>query len=112
MLDAAIRNTELDSILTGAYEARIVYENDRQFLKFELEMKPDLVLDDVLDRRVYASLVAALGRVQPEFLDDWRNMYQLWDADPLQRILRVNYHHWPALSKSVELQPKQRGIRL
>ena len=112
MLEATIRNTELEAILTGAYEARIVYENDRQFLQFDLEVQPGLAPDEAIDRRVYDSLVAALGRVQPEFLDDWRNMYQLWDSDPLQRILRVNYHLWPALSKTVESQPKQRGIRL
>lgn len=111
MLDAAVRCAELDPFLTGAFEARIEYENDRQFLNFELELRPGLREDNSLDARVYASLVGALGRVQPEFLDDWRNMYQLWDDDPVQRILRLNYCSWPTLSKSLETQPKQKGVR-
>jgi phenylacetate-CoA ligase len=111
MLDAAVRAPELESVLTGAYEARIEYENDRQFLSFEVELKPGVVEEAGLDRQVYDTLVSALGRVQPEFLDDWQNMYRLWDDSPRQRILRVNYHAWPALSKSTEMAPKQRGIR-
>jgi phenylacetate-CoA ligase len=111
MLDAAVRTPELESVLTGAYEARIEYENDRQFLSFEVELKPGVVEEAGLDRQVYDTLVSALGRVQPEFLDDWQNMYRLWDDSPGQRILRVNYHAWPALSKSTEMAPKQRGIR-
>jgi hypothetical protein len=56
-------------------------------------------------------LVQALGREQPEFLDDWRNVYSTWDADPQRRILRLNCLPYPALSQRLEKDIKQRGIR-
>jgi phenylacetate-CoA ligase len=111
VLDAAIRCADLDPILTGAYEARIEYENDRQFLRLDLELKPGVSDAAAIDRRVYASLVGTLGRLQPEFFEDWRNMYQLWDDDPDRRILRLDYHCWPTLSRSLETQPKAPGIK-
>ena len=112
MLDAAVRSPELESQLTGAYQARIGYENDRQFVEFKLELKTGIDESDFLDRHVYQVLVREISRLQPEFLDDWRNMYQLWDSDPQRRILRLSFHPWPALSKSVESQPKQQGIQV
>ena len=110
MFDAAIRSEDLQPVLTGAYEARIEYEADRQYLSFDLELKPGSGETADIDRSVYNCLVDALGRVQPEFLDDWRNMYKLWDDDPALRILRLRYHAWPALSKSLENQPKHKCV--
>jgi hypothetical protein len=55
--------------------------------------------------------VQELGRVQPEFLDDWRNMYAAWDHDPARRILQIHCVEWPGLSDPAAGQIKQRGVQ-
>ncbi len=111
MLDGAVKSVELEPYLTGVYRASVRYEGDRQYLTFDLEFKNEVSTDDENVDEVYGLLVQALGRVQPEFLDDWRNVYQLWDDDPGRRILQLNCVSWPLLSESGEREVKQRGIQ-
>ncbi len=110
MLDAAVKCQELSGVLTGLYRAKIIYEQERQYLQFDLEIigaiKPDRAIVD----RIYHTLVQMLGKVQPEFLDDWQNVYSQWDRDPTKRILRLNLIPWPSLSQKTETSIKQRGI--
>lgn len=111
MLDEAVRAEALAPWLTGLYRAQILYEENRQYLAFELEWKQDAELSPASLDTVYGLLVQGLGRAQPEFLDDWTNVYHTWDADPARRILRLTPIRWPALSKRLEGAIKNRGIR-
>lgn len=111
MLDAAVRDEALAPYLTGIYRARIAEEDGRQILRFDLELRAGTVSDSGTADAVYARLVQALGRQQPEFLDDWRNVYSAWDADPKRRILQFDLAPWPTLSRTIEASVKQRGIR-
>ena len=111
MLDAAVKSSELSHLLTGMYRARIVYEESRQRLEFDLEFRQNAPTDLTALDVVYKQLVQTLGQAQPEFLDDWRNVYCKWDHDPQKRILRLNCLRWPALSESTESQIKQRSVQ-
>ena len=111
MLDAAVGSVALSATVTGLYKARIMHESDRQFLEFDLEIRAGVSVERVMEDRIYSQLVQALGREQPEFLDDWQNVYTHWDADPQRRILRLNCLPWPALSSRTEKEIKQRGTR-
>ena len=110
MLDTAVKCQKLNGILTGLYRAQIIYEEDRQYLAFDLEVRQGIETDEAMADQVYHSLVQMLGQVQPEFLDDWQNIYSVWDRDPTKRILRLNLSLWPALSQATETSIKQRGI--
>ena len=112
MLDAAVRAPALAGWLTGNHRAETVLEDGRQRLAFTLETRPEVGVAEEANtatlETVYPLLVAALGEVQPEFLDDWRSVYQRWDADPARRILRITLVAWPALAAGSAI--KQRGI--
>ncbi|MFE1747763.1 hypothetical protein [Coleofasciculus sp. H7-2] len=110
MLDEAVKCEELHDILTGLYRARIVYEEDQQYLEFKLELRQGVTPDEAVSGSVYYSLVKILGRVQPEFLDDWKRVFSAWDNVPGKRILQLNFLPWPALSQATEKAIKQRGI--
>lgn len=109
MLDAAIHDPALTPWLTGAYRARMTLCQGRQRLELTLECRSGTPADAASMESAYPILVAALGRVQPEFLDDWQSIYRRWDADPDLRILDLRPVAWPALSESGAI--KQRGIR-
>lgn len=109
ILDEAVRCQELSPVLTGAYRARVEYEGDRQRLAFDLEFKGDALTNEKAVDDVYLKLAAALGRAQPEFLDDWRNVYRAWDGDRERRILKIQPIAWPGLSGQEGI--KQRGIQ-
>nr|WP_211175861.1 hypothetical protein [Brasilonema sp. UFV-L1] len=110
MLDAAVKCEELDEILTGLYRAQMIYEEDRQYLAFDLEIRQDISPDKAMIDRVYYSLMQSLGRFQPIFLTYWQNIYSAWDNDPTKRILRLNFIPWPGLSQTTKTTIKQRGI--
>ncbi len=110
MLDETIRCAELEDWLTGIYRAAIGYDQDRQHLRLQVELKRGVPSTPDLIDRLYPKLIQALGRVQPEFLDDWKNLYAVWDADPPRRILQVHAVEWPALSNAAPNQVKQRGM--
>ncbi len=110
MLDAAVKSQELNGIFTGLYRAQIIYEEDRQYLAFDLEIRQGIEPNKAIIDQVYHSLVQTLGQVQPEFLDDWQNIYSDWDKDPTKRICRLNLLPWPSLSQATETSIKQRGI--
>lgn len=110
MLDEAVKCEELQDILTGLYRAQILYEENQQYLEFDLEVRQGVTSNEVVSDRVYHSLVKILGRVQPEFLDDWNRVFSAWDNNPSKRILRLNLLPWPALSQATEKAIKQRGI--
>jgi phenylacetate-CoA ligase len=111
MLDSAVKSDNLAAYLTGLYYARIIEDDGRQLLAFDLELKDGVSNNAATADAIYTRLVQALGREQPEFLDDWRNVYSTWDADPQRRILRLNCLPYPALSQRLEKDIKQRGIR-
>jgi len=110
MLDEAVKCYELQGILTGLYRASITYEEDRQYLQLNLEIRQSVVADEATIEQIYKFLMQNLGRVQPEFLDDWKNIYSVWDSDPTKRILKLNLLPWPSLSQATETTIKQRGI--
>ena len=110
MLDEAVKCEELHEILTGLYRARIVYEEDKQYLALDLEIRQSISSDQQTIDRVYHSLIKTIGRVQPEFFDDWQNFYREWDSNPAKRVLKLNFLPWPSLSQTTETTIKQRGI--
>ena len=110
MLDEAVKCKELHSILTGLYRARIVYEQDRQYLAFDLEIRSSVSPDEATINLVYHSLVQTLGRLEPYLLEAWKNNYSVWDSDPTQWVLRLNFLPWPSLSQATEKTIKHRGI--
>lgn len=112
MLDDAMRSPELTNTLTGRYQAQVIVENGRQRLKLAVEHKPTDTAADQLDQIVYPRLIRAIGRAQPEFLDDWINIYRNWDNDFDQRILKLDLVAWPAMSQSLEHGIKQHSIIL
>jgi phenylacetate-CoA ligase len=110
MLDQAIKSSSLATYLTGCYRARVAYDGDRQRLEFDLELRAGVASDSATMDAVYGPLLVALGEAQPEFRDDWQNVYRAWDDDPARRILRLNGVLWPRLSQPDRPQIKQRGI--
>jgi len=110
MLDAAVKCEELQDILTGLYRARIIYEEERQYLEFDLEIREGVSPDQATTERVYHSLVQSIGRVNPEFMNKWKAVYSAWDSDPEKRIFRLNFVPFPGLSQTTETTIKQRGI--
>jgi len=111
MLDAAVRSEALAPLLTGMYKARLAMENGRQRLEFDLELRTNVPAGRATEDTLYENLVRALGHEQPEFADDWKNVYSLWDDEPEKRILKLNCVAWPALSQRLEKEIKQRGTR-
>ncbi|MEH2141318.1 hypothetical protein [Nostoc sp.] len=110
ILDAAVKCEELHDILTGLYRARIVEEENMQYLAFDLETRQGVESDAVTLDRVYHSLVQTLGQLESYFLEAWKNIYSAWDNDSSKRILRLNFIPWPGLSDATEQTIKQRGI--
>jgi len=110
ILDAVVKCEELNDILTGLYRAQIIYEEDRQYLAFDLEIQQSLTPDETMIDRVYYSFMKSLGEFQPIFLNYWKNIYSAWDNDPTKRILRLNFIPYPGLSQATEKTIKQRGI--
>ena len=110
MLDQAVKCEELQELLTGLYRAQIIYEDNRQYLAFDLEIQPEVSPNAAIFDRIYYSLMKSLAQSQISFLNKWRNIYSNWDKEPSKRILRLNLLPWPALSQATETSIKQRGI--
>jgi hypothetical protein len=111
MLDEAVRSAECAGILTGLYRAHLLMENGRQRLGMALEYHPEHGTPEEVIEIVYPRVIRALGRVQPEFYDDWTSIYQTWDDDPAKRILKLDLVPWPRMSRTLEQGIKSRGIR-
>jgi phenylacetate-CoA ligase len=109
MLDTAVRSPELAAALTGNYRARVILEHGRQRLEFTLECRGGIAPDDATASAIYPLLVTALGRAQPEFKDDWDNIYRRWDDDSAHRILALRLVAWPALAEDKRV--KHRGVQ-
>lgn len=109
MLDAAVRAPELGAWLTGNHRVRVILENGRQRLEFTLECRAEIPPESAPAETIYPLLVASLGRAQPEFKDDWQNIYHRWDDDPALRILALKFTAWPALAENGRI--KQRGLQ-
>ncbi len=110
MIDDAVKCEELQELLTGLYRASIVFEKERQYLLFDLEIKQGVFSAKKEVDRIYTVLMKRLASVQPEFQEDWQNIYRIWDDDPSKRILKITLLPWPALSRTTETQIKQRGL--
>ncbi|WP_017716868.1 hypothetical protein [Kamptonema formosum] len=110
MLDAAVKCEELQDILTGLYRARIIYEEERQYLEFDLEIREGVSPETATIERIYYSLVRSIGRVNPEFMNKWKAVYSAFDSNPEKRIFRMNFVPCPGLSQATETTIKQRGI--
>jgi phenylacetate-CoA ligase len=110
MLDSAVRAPVLTGWLTGNYRARIVVEEARQRLELKLECRAEVPLSGATADAIYPHLVEALGRAQPEFKDDWTNIYRRWDDAPALRILALVLVAWPALADDRPERIKQRGL--
>lgn len=110
MLDQAVREKEIAEFLTGLYKANIIYEGNRQYLFFLLEMRPDIEIQKA-EQLIVKSLVSALRKLSSSFNRDWQNIYSQWENDPHQNIVRVNLVPYPALSQTTENSIKFRGTR-
>ena len=110
MLDEAVRTPALAGSLTGSYLASVVMEDGRQRLHITLECPPGGKPLQTMADELYPPLIQAIGRVQPEFMDDWRNIYRNWDDDPEHRILKIDAVAWPALSQQREGDIKKHSI--
>ena len=110
MLDEAVNAPDLVGRLTGTYQAKVIVEDTRQRLRLLVELRAGLTPSEDLLRQIYPALVQALGRVQPEFLDDWQNIYRRWDDNLERRILKLDLVPWPALSKDLETGIKKHGL--
>jgi phenylacetate-CoA ligase len=108
MLDNAIHAPELKEFLSGNYRAQSIQQDNRQRLELTLEYKDPAADTHELSERIYPRLISAIGRAQPEFLQDWENIYKRWDNDPDKRILKLKMVSWPQLSQTNSI--KQRGI--
>jgi phenylacetate-CoA ligase len=91
----------LAGVLTGVYRADVVMEDDRQRLSLTLECRPPPRDAENTIAAIYPALVRAIGKAQPEFMDDWNNIYRKWDDDPRRRILRIEIVPWPSLSEGM-----------
>jgi phenylacetate-CoA ligase len=111
ILDEVVRTTALESVLTGMYKVRLGLRDGQQVFEFDLELRPGVTLDAEAADRVYDALIQALCRVQPEFRSDWENIYRAFDRDPSRRILQLQWHPWPVLSREVEALPKRSSIQ-
>lgn len=109
MLDSAVRADELSEWLSGNYRARSRLDDGRQRLEFTLECRGEALPDGETTDAIYSQLVKTLGRAQPEFNDDWQNIYCRWDDDPELRILALKFVAWPELADSSGI--KQRGLQ-
>ncbi|MEI6445764.1 MAG: hypothetical protein WCO29_22205 [Nostocales cyanobacterium ELA583] len=110
MLDAVVKSEELNDILTGLYSAKLVEKKEQQYLLFDLETRKGVEFGTATVDRVYYSLVHNLGQIEPYFQEAWKNVYSLWDNDPAERILQLNFIPYPGLSQVTEKTIKQRGI--
>jgi len=107
MFDEALARAAASGLpLTGRYRASIIIQNDRQRLALDAEVNGAEAAG--LVSQVYVAIIQALGHVQPEFRDDWINVYRIWDQDPDQRIIRLSLLPWPALTDQGSI--KSRGI--
>jgi hypothetical protein len=111
MLDEAVRTPALESVLTGAYKVRVGSRDGQKLFEIELELRPGITLDAEAADRVYDELVQALCRVQAEFRNDWKDAYRAFDRDPSRRILQLQWHPWPVLSRGFEGLPKHSSIQ-
>lgn len=110
MLDEAVKAKELETIMTGIYRVHLIYEKERHFLEFKLELRQNVEENEEIRDRVYHSLIQSIGRLDPSFLSDWQNIYSRWDDYPNERIFRLNFQPYPTLSQTTETLIKQRGI--
>ena len=83
----------------------------RQHLHLTLECKPGSKPSAALAEELYPALIQSIGRAQPEFIDDWANIYRNWDGDPDRRILDIEAVAWPALSEQREGAIKTHSFR-
>jgi phenylacetate-CoA ligase len=111
MLDEAVRCDELRDLLTGAYRASVVFEQERSMLTMDLEFIQGVAPDAIALDRVYHTLIESLGRVQSEFASDWQEVYRKWDNDPSRRVLQLRALSWPALSKDTQQVIKQANLK-
>jgi hypothetical protein len=111
MLDEAVRTTALESVLTGMYKVRLGLRDGQQVFEFDLELRPGVTLDAEVADRIYNELIQTLCRIRPEFGSDWDNIYRVFERDPSRRVLQLQWHPWPALSREVEPLPKRPSIQ-
>jgi phenylacetate-CoA ligase len=98
MLDDVMSRPALAELLTGAYRAAAPFEDDRQFLDLELELRADLIAETNLPEVIAAEMVLGLCQINPEFANDWEAVYRSGIEDPSRRLLRLNTVSWPLLS--------------
>ena len=110
MLDEAVKNEELDEILTGLYHVQLIDEDNQQYLAFDLETRQEISLNQDIIDQVYYSLVNTIGRLEPGFGENYKNLYRTWDKNPDKRIFQLNFLSWPSLSQTTEKYIKHRGI--
>jgi len=110
MLNATVKCLPLQTLLSGVYQARILYEQGRQYLALDIELQKGATISPAIDAHIYSTLVDELGKAQPEFADDWQHIYSNWDKDVQSRVLRIQYHKWPKLSEALSGNIKQAGI--
>jgi phenylacetate-CoA ligase len=112
MFDQAVKSPALEAYLTGNYRVRLHYDGDRQRLALDLEFRQETPPDPETVDLVYERFVQTLGEAQPEFRDDWQNVYRVWDHDPDRRIVKLQGVPRGQLAKGEPARIKQRGVEL
>jgi len=107
VLDEAVGRAARGCSITGLYRASITYGDGRQRLRLEVEARAAGHIDP---DHLYTFLIRNLGDAQPEFRDDWQNVYHTWDGDPSLRILDLSLVPWPQLSQRDTATIKNRGV--
>ncbi len=110
MLDAAVKSESLSNILTGLYQAKVLYQDDHSQLIFDLELRQNQYNNPQIRDYIYSEIINTLIRVQPEFSIDWNNIYKSLENDAQRRIIQINLLTWPTLSALREKTIKQTGL--
>ncbi len=109
MLVGAMEHPDVRRAASGIFHARVIEAGERQRLRWDIELREGVAATPGLEDEVYAILVRELGRLQPEFADDYANVYRRLEAERADRIFEIHLHPWPALSEG-QTGPKHRPL--
>ncbi len=109
MLVAAMEHPAIHRVASGIFQARVVEAEGRQRLRWEIELREGVAATPTLEDELYGILVRELGRLQPEFADDYDKVYRRLEMNRADRIFQIHLHPWPALSEK-RAGPKHRFL--
>lgn len=99
MLEEVVLKSSLGPRATGAFIAWVGYENGRQILSWQIELKPgELPPQGEELNALHAEFVTLLGEQQPEFVDDYNTLYRHYEADGLY-VFQFHFCEAPVLTE-------------